>query len=273
VEELNEESTAWRLLEPFDATPDHARLEKHAVYRFQARWADEWRRGRVFLAGDAAHQTPPFAGQGLCAGLRDAANLAWKLGLVVRDLAPDSLLDTYGLERGPHARAVIELAIEMGKLICVADLAEAAARDEALISAYDGSLTDVPPFPPFTEGIVLADSPFAGELFVQGEVELDGRRVRFDDAFGAGWRLVTVGEPAIDVELGDWFAAIGGVIVPFGGTNRPAVDAGGTYGAWFADHGVFAALQRPDFVLFGTARDAAGSADLLRSLRAALQST
>ena len=100
VEFLNEEATAWRLLERFDARPDNARLEKHAVYRFQARWVEEWRRGRVLLAGDAAHQTPPFAGQGLCSGLRGAANLAWKLDLVLRDLAPDALLDAYGLERG-----------------------------------------------------------------------------------------------------------------------------------------------------------------------------
>ena len=82
IEFLNDEATAWRLLEPWDARPGNARLEKHAVYRFQARWVEEWRRGRVLLAGDAAHQTPPFAGQGLCAGLRDAANLAWKLDLV-----------------------------------------------------------------------------------------------------------------------------------------------------------------------------------------------
>jgi hypothetical protein len=273
IEALNEEATAWRLLEPFDARPDNARLEKHAVYRFQARWAEEWRRGRVLLAGDAAHQTPPFAGQGLCAGMRDAANVAWKLDLVLRELALDALLDTYGLERGPHAQAVIALAIEMGKLICVADPAEAAARDEALISAYDGSLTDVPPFPPFTHGVVLAGSPYAGELFIQGEVEQEGRRVRLDDAIGAGWQLVTLGEPAMDDELGAWFARIGGVVVALGCSSAAAVDVDGTYRKWFADHGVVGALQRPDFVLFGTVEDGAGTADLVRSLRDALQAT
>jgi 2-polyprenyl-6-methoxyphenol hydroxylase-like FAD-dependent oxidoreductase len=273
VEFLNDEATAWRLLEPFDARPDNARLEKHAVYRFQARWVEEWRRGRVLLAGDAAHQTPPFAGQGLCTGLRDAANLAWKLDLVLRDLAPDALLDAYGLERAPHTQAVIELAIEMGKLICVADPGEAAARDEALIAAYNGSLTDVPPFPPITEGIVLAGSPFAGELFVQAEVEHRGRRARFDDAVGAGWRLVTLAEPAVEGELGDWFAGIGGEVVPIGCGATSVVDVDGTYRKWFADHGVVAALQRPDFVLFGTATEAAPIAALLHSLRDSLPST
>jgi hypothetical protein len=277
TEDLNEEATAWRLLEPFDARPDNARLEKHAVYRFQARWADEWRRGRVLLAGDAAHQTPPFAGQGLCAGMRDAANLSWKLDHVLRGIAPDELLDTYALERGPHARAVIELAIEMGTLICVADPAAAAARDEALGAAYDGTLTEVPPFPPFERGVVFGGSPHAGELFIQAEVEHCGRRVRFDDVFGAGWRLLTVDHlaidtPTLDDELGAWFAQIGGLVVQVGGRASSKVDPDGTYRRWFADRGLMAALQRPDFVLFGTAADA-GELDLLvRALRDVLQS-
>jgi len=273
VEFLNDEATAWRLLEPFDARPDNARLEKHAVYRFQARWVAEWRRGRVLLAGDAAHQTPPFAGQGLCAGLRDTANLAWKLDLVLRNLAPDALLDAYGLERAPHTQAVIELAIEMGKLICVADPGEAAARDEALIAVYDGSLTDVPPFPPITEGIVLAGSPCAGSLFAQAEVEHCGRRARFDDAVGAGWRLVTLVEPSIDDQLAAWFAGIGGLVVPIDSGAGSVIDVDGSYRKWFADHGVVAALQRPDFVVFGAAAEAAEVTALVRALRETLQST
>ncbi len=271
VEFLNDEATAWSLLEPFDARPDNARLEKHAVYQFQARWAEEWRRGRVFLAGDAAHQTPPFAGQGLCTGLRDAANLAWKLDLVLRDLAPDVLLDTYRSERAPHTQAVIELAIEMGKLVCAADPNEAAARDAALIAAYDGSITEIPPFPPITDGIVLAGSQFAGELFVQAEVEHRGQRARFDDAFGAGWRLVTVAEPVIDGELESWFAGIGGLVVSVGCGTPSVVDVDGAYRKWFAEHGVVAALQRPDFTLFGTVTDVAQITGLLHALRAVLQ--
>jgi len=273
AEFLNDEATAWKLLEPYDARPDNARLEKHAVYRFQARWVDQWRQGRVLLAGDAAHQTPPFAGQGLCTGLRDAANLAWKLDLVLADLAPDALLDTYELERGPHTQAVIELAIEMGKLICVADRGEAAARDEALIAAYDGSLTEVPPFPPITEGIVLDGSPFAGELFVQGEVEHHGRRARFDDAVGAGWRLVTLEEPAIDDQLASWFAGIGGLVVPIDSGAGSVIDVDGTYRKWFADHGVVGVLQRPDFAVFGTAAEPTQVTALVHALRKTLQST
>jgi 3-(3-hydroxy-phenyl)propionate hydroxylase len=266
IQQLNDEATAWRLLEPWNATPANARLERHAVYRFQARWVQEWRRGRVLLAGDAAHQTPPFAGQGLCAGLRDAANLAWKLDLVLGGASSDTLLDAYGGERAPNMRAVIELAIEMGKMICVCDPDEVRARDETFLAGYDGSVVDIPPFPGISEGIVLPGTPRAGELFVQADVARDGVRARFDDAVGAGWRLVTNGSVPIDPALATWFARIGGVVVAVGGDSG-LTDLDGAYGRWFADHGVIAAMQRPDFVLFGTAPTPSDVGPLLRALR------
>ena len=100
-EELGQEATAWKLLEPWDVHPGNARIERHAVYTFQARVADRWQDGRVFLAGDAAHLMPPFAGQGMCSGIRDAANLAWKLDLVLTGRAAPELLATYEEERRP----------------------------------------------------------------------------------------------------------------------------------------------------------------------------
>jgi 2-polyprenyl-6-methoxyphenol hydroxylase-like FAD-dependent oxidoreductase len=274
VDELNEEATAWRLLAPWDARPDNSHLERHAVYRFQARWVEQWRRGRVFVAGDAAHLTPPFAGQGMCAGMRDAVNLAWKLDVVLGGLAVDAVLDAYGAERGPHAEAVIELAIAMGKLICAADRDEVTGRDEMMLATYDGSITEVPPFPALAAGIMWAESPLAGELFPQGQVEHHGVRGRFDDVVAAGWTLVTTvadAPAAVDADLARWFATLGGAVVVVGADEPAVVDLDGTYGEWFANAGVVAVLQRPDFAVFGTAREPEELDALLRALRDALE--
>lgn len=275
--ELDGEATAWRLLAPWDVSPANATLERHAVYTFQARWAERWRAGRVLLAGDAAHQMPPFAGQGLCSGLRDAANLAWKLDLVLAGHTPDSLLDTYDTERIPNVAAVITLSMDLGAIICVPDPDQAAARDQAMSAARDSNdLSEPPPLPGIAQGIRLSGSPHAGDLFVQGDVTVGGRRVRFDDHAGAGWRLVTLPRVGgrLDPDLAAWFSRIGGRVVTVGDTGDADVgDPDGTYRTWFGDHGAVAALQRPDFYLYGTAPDLAGPAQLLSGLRAHLDGT
>jgi flavoprotein hydroxylase len=253
LDDLNRAERAWELLAPWDVHPGNARLERHAVYTFQARVAERWQVGRVFLAGDAAHQMPPFAGQGMCAGLRDAANLAWKLDLVLDGRAEPGLLATYDEERRPSASAAVDFSIELGKVICVADPVEAAARDEAMAAGYDGTAGEAPDLPGIGSGVLGAGSPHAGELFPQ--LDLDGRW--FDDVHGAGWRFVTVDGDAgaLDRELRDWFAGIGGTVVPVGGAP------------WFDRTEARWALQRPDFHLYGTAADAAAASALLADLR------
>jgi 2-polyprenyl-6-methoxyphenol hydroxylase-like FAD-dependent oxidoreductase len=258
VDELNDEGRAWALLASWDVTPDNARLERHAVYTFQARYVEQWRAGRVLVAGDAAHQMPPFAGQGLCAGLRDAANLAWKLDLVLGGQAPDALLDTYGAERLPGAREAIRFSMELGKVICVADPAEAAARDEAMLAALAAGATPAPAAPGMSSGLIDPDSPYAGHLFVQGAVGGEP----FDDVHGVGWRLVTLhgDEHRIDGGARAWFESIGGRVVAV----SPADD---TLRRWFSDHAVAWALQRPDFHLYGTADGPGAAGKLLARLR------
>lgn len=98
-------------------TPQVATLERKAIYTFRSQVATHWRDNRILIAGDAAHLTPPFMGQGMCAGIRDAANLAWKLAMVLRGECADILLDSYEQERGPHVREYITTAIALGKLI------------------------------------------------------------------------------------------------------------------------------------------------------------
>lgn len=260
VDDLQDESRAWELLADWDVRPDNATLERQAVYTFNARYADQWRSGRVLLAGDAAHLIPPFAGQGMCSGIRDAANLAWKLDTVIEGRAPDELLDTYQAERLPHVRRAIDFSMELGKVICVPDPDEAAARDEAMAAMVGDGVADTGPLPPLDAGLIDTDSPHAGHVFVQGRV--DGHLA--DDIHGVGWRLVTdLGDPSDD-DTGRWFASIGGRVIEL---DQP--DA--TYQRWFDDHGTHYALQRPDFSLFGTATDADGAQRLLTRLRGALQ--
>ncbi|KIH82968.1 bifunctional 3-(3-hydroxy-phenyl)propionate/3-hydroxycinnamic acid hydroxylase [Pseudomonas batumici] len=115
-EEMENPETIARLIAPW-VDPQQLKIERKAVYRFHARCCNRFSKGRVFLAGDAAHITPPFVGQGLVAGLRDVANLAWKLAWVLRGQASASVLNSYDEERRPHAKAMIDMAKLMGRLV------------------------------------------------------------------------------------------------------------------------------------------------------------
>ena len=275
-EDLNSEATAWRLLAPWGMTPDNATLERHAVYRFQARWVDDWRRGRLLIAGDAAHQMPPFAGQGMCSGIRDAANLAWKLDLVLAGEVSDTLLDTYCSERLPHVRAAIDFSIELGKVICVPDPDAAAARDANMIAALSeanaGPSLGLPPLGP---GLFRDGDPLAGQLFVQDHVRCNGATGLFDDVVGRGWTLISpVCDPAaqLDPESSGFFASIAGISAHVG-NDGPIRDVNGGYARWFGSHGVAVVLQRPDYYVFGTAATVDGVGQLVSALRRGLGTT
>lgn len=261
TDDLTEESLAWTLLAPWDVHPGNARIERHAVYTFRARYAESWRAGRVLLAGDAAHLMPPFAGQGMCAGIRDAANLAWKLALVLAGRASERLLDSYELERLPSARSAIEFSVELGKVICVLDPGEAAARDQAMSATVGPEPAEAPGLGGIHEGIVHGASPGAGEFFLQPRV--DGEL--FDEVYGAGWRLVTHGPTAaaVDPDTRQWFESIGGTFVTLDGCEELA--------AWAEARGVSHVLQRPDFYVYGGASDPPGASALLADLRADLE--
>ncbi len=231
---------------------DGAEIERKAVYRFHGLVADRWRVGRVLIAGDAAHQTPPFAGQGMCSGLRDAANLAWKLAAVLRDGADARLLDSYQSEREPHTRALIERAIGMGRLVCTLDPEAAAARDAAMLAQRaSGQRPPMPPPPNFERGFLMAGAPGAGELFPQpcARSGSDAAAVRLDDVLGRGPWLLSRSRPTAARWPPRRLAALDEpALAPF----REAILK------WLDRRGVDAVLVRPDRYVFG-----AGAADEL----------
>jgi 3-(3-hydroxy-phenyl)propionate hydroxylase len=168
----------WQFLAPW-LKPHEAGLERAAVYSFHSLVAEDWRKSRLLIAGDAAHQTPPFLGQGMCAGIRDVANLYWKLALIchgkVNGAAAEQLLDTYESERKQNAREYITTAVRLGGLINTCGT-EAALR--AALPAPDGTARMESIAPPLGPGLGVGDK--AGRLFGQ-PVLSDGRRM--DEAY------------------------------------------------------------------------------------------
>lgn len=288
VEEFGRAENAWKLLALFGITPDNATLERHAVYTFQARYATEWRVGRVLLAGDAAHLMPPFAGQGMCSGFRDAANLAWKLGLVLRGRAGEALLDTYTTERRAHVQHAIGMSMDLGRVICQTDPKAARDRDAIMIATRERGLDRggrEPAVQQLTEGLLHrhADGrPIApaGELGPQGRVSRDGAEGRLDEVLGTGFTLFTTVPVAelLDGHRLRTLAELGVRAVRLtpagrpdtGGADTTVRDLAGTHLDQLARTGATALLTRPDFYVFGAAGDAAELARLVDALAAQL---
>ncbi|SEB30284.1 flavoprotein hydroxylase [Amycolatopsis tolypomycina] len=242
--ELNSDETAWRLMAPYGVTPETATLLRSTTYIFQARWADRWRVGHVLLAGDAAHLMPPFAGQGMCSGIRDVTNLAWKLDLTLRGLASESLVDSYGDERREQAREAILASVQLGRVICVTDPAAAAERDATVLANRRGKPAGRPePAKPLTGGL-LHESPGAGVVVPQGRVQVGGTTGLFDDVVGRGFVLLTT-----ESHGSEFLAELGTHVVRL----DDEVDVDGVYRPFLARFGATSMLVRPDYHVYGTA--------------------
>lgn len=282
----------WRLLARWIA-PDEAAIWRAAAYRFHALIARDWRRGRMLLAGDSAHQTPPFLGQGMCQGLRDAGNLAWKLGMVAGGRAGASLLDTYTRERRPHVAATTRMAKQLGLMLSERDPAHAAARDERMLAAGGGkapTLIRQDMIPGLAGGLLDPHSPMAGRPFPQPLVQrrgLDGveGEALLDDVAGPCFRLVV--NRSGDTRALRTLAAAHAmpVIVVAGveaGTNADAGDPAmpdvdcvqeceGLVQRWLAAAGACGALVRPDHYVYGTFNTSDEAGVLMVSVQRALQ--
>jgi 3-(3-hydroxy-phenyl)propionate hydroxylase len=160
-------------------TPQNYLLERTSIYTFSSAIADRWRSGRIFVAGDAAHLMPPLFGQGLCSGIRDVCNLAWKLDLALEG-ADDSLLDTYQTERSAHVRAWITQATGLSEFVQTVD-PEVAARRDAFVKANPEATR--PTVPPLGHGLHGDAAAPAGARSIQPQV----RSGRFDDGLGTGF--------------------------------------------------------------------------------------
>ena len=182
-----------------------ARLRRVKTYLFHARVAPTWRRGPIFLAGDAAHLSPPFAGQGMNSGIRDAHNLAWKLAAALRGTRSDAILASYQTERLPHARAMIDLALGMGAVMMPKSRLRALLTRLMfrLLGLYPPARNYVSqmrykPQPRFHDGLFWPDNKGAksivGRLFPQPMVEdAGGKTLRLDDALPSGTVLLLFG--------------------------------------------------------------------------------
>jgi 3-(3-hydroxy-phenyl)propionate hydroxylase len=237
-EAMQKPETIQTLMAPWEVE-GAVEVERTAVYRFGATLAKNWRQGRVLLAGDAAHLMPPFAGQGLCSGLRDVDNLAWKLAMIVQHGADEALLDSYQSEREPHVRAVIDLAIMMGQMVCVSDPEAAAARDADLMAQrkQNGDASGAMAFPPLLAGTILEGSPQAGMLFPQVE--------RLDDVLGRAAYLISKTDVSGALPI-DYLTLEDARLKPV----RSVIET------WLDVHQVEAVLVRGDRYIFGTGEGA-----------------
>jgi 3-(3-hydroxy-phenyl)propionate hydroxylase len=248
---ITQPKKVYELLRPW-VTEEDADLERAALYTFHSAIATQWRRDRLLIAGDAAHLTPPFLGQGMCAGMRDVGNLAWKLARVLRTEDGAALLDTYQSERAPHVREYIELAVRLGGLI----------NTRAIAAALPDATPDGPPVRMNSIKPLLGPGLAAGWTQPRGRVApqpilSDGTRM--DDRAGYGFAAIM--RPGFLRELPDRIRAAlqaRGVM--------PIADEAPGLAAWLDEVGASTIVVRPDRYVLGAARNL----DELQDLAAAV---
>lgn len=261
----------WGLLSRW-LGPEDGELWRQSSYRFHALVAAQWRKSRVFLAGDAAHMQPPFLGQGMCQGIRDVANLSWKLAAVLKGevagSAGEAMLDSYGLERGGHVRELTRRIKSFGAVICERDIDKARARDARMRAEGNGMVRDTPRqdiLPRLEHGLLSAQPhPCRGGLFPQPKVGSGKDVVLLDHLTGNGWRLMLARRSLAPRDVGSMLPRAR--VVAFDEMD----ESDGVVAAWFKESQCAAALVRPDNYIYGVARSAGDIPDLLDEAAAAL---
>lgn len=274
-QEMLEPAKIHELIDPWTPRGTYE-LRRAAVYQFHAATADRWRVGRVLLAGDAAHQTPPFLGQGMNAGMRDVINLAWKFPLVVSGQADKSLLDSYEDERSAHAADLVDWAVAIGQLMEHLAAVEAAQRDGSprpaepvgrQFAGYGQGREN----PPLRGGVVMldqvSDSGSTGYLFSQPIVSDAGQRqFGFDERLGAGFAIVA--RTAADLRLNEASRRLVETLGIATTTLEGVTEARGHFDRLF-EHAA-AAVVRPDRYVFGHTSETLDLDGLLMALEGKL---
>ena len=252
---------------------DQINLVRAAVYTFHSLIAERWRERRIFIAGDAAHQMPPFAGQGMCSGLRDVHNLSWKLGLVLNGSADDALLDSYESERKPHVTRMTKGTMFLGNLVQTQNPIRAWIRDLLFqtifkIPAIFGRIAQYalrpPPLQTKLRGGKLGD--LVGTYFIQPVVKDEaGNILLLDQLLGPNFAILGVGhDPAAHIHPVDQSLPLRAAQIvqrrdksakaekptPIAQTLQ-IEDHTGTLTAWFAEKKIDFILLRPDRFVFG----------------------
>jgi 3-(3-hydroxy-phenyl)propionate hydroxylase len=292
-EEADSPAFVRRMLAQMVPHPDRVDIIRHRVYTHHSRIAGAFRHGRLMIAGDAAHLMPVWQGQGYNSGIRDAANLGWKLAAVVNGQAEDALLDTYDVERRKHARAMIDLSTMVGRVISPTNRRLAAVRDKvihgaSLVPTLKRYILEMrfKPMPRYEQGAVFhpeprAESSPAGTLFIQPRVDTrDRQNVLLDDVLGTGFAVLCwSNNPRAllgDEAFGRW-KALGASFVAVrpmtqlcwtGHDDHDVVVVGdrtGALKAWFDAHTDSVLFLRPDRCIAG-ACIAQRAADMSASL-------
>jgi len=266
-EEAVKHENVWKRLERREGgTPDEFELIRVVSYKFQSLLAERWHDGRIFLAGDSAHQMPPFLAQGMCSGFRDAYNIAWKLDLVLKGLAGPAFLNTYEAERGPNSRATIVESLRVGLNVNERDPEKARARDEQLMALRAAKDRGEMPkaliafrVPGFEDGFVaradtVGRAKGAGDVFGQGRVARNGADGLFDDVAGRGFMVIARnGDPARALSAADraYWDALGGRFVTIGDGPDDLRDTEAQIFGLMEAYGCDVIVKRPDYYLFG----------------------
>jgi 3-(3-hydroxy-phenyl)propionate hydroxylase len=264
---------------------DTVDIWRSAPYRFHALVADQWRVGKVFFAGDAAHQMPPHLGQGLCSGIRDAANLSWKLKLVLGGLCDESLFDSYQAERRPHIDALVFRSKQIAELTGELDPVRAAERDRRLHAEMESgrAVTERQRMiPGLTLGILdPAGSALSGELAVQPRIVVrpNATPVLLDEIVGERFALLSVDDDPrehLSAETCKSLESVGTqfAVISNDTSKAPQSDVyfeqGRIFNNWMAQNGARFIIVRPDKYVYGTAAGSTSVEGLAVSLCRAL---